>query len=250
VNQPSAEQIAGLIDHTLLKPDATLDQISRICREAREYRFAAVCVNPFYLSQVCTLLKGSSVKPCAVVGFPLGAVRTADKVSEAYGVLSGGAQEVDMVLAIGALKDRNDAAVHHEIASVAEACRTADARLKVILETGLLTTEEKLRACRLCVDAGADFVKTSTGFGPGGATVDDVALMSGAVREAGLGVKASGGIRSYAEACRLIAAGATRIGTSSGIAIVREASAAQPTVRSDRIHNELYADSSLAASES
>jgi deoxyribose-phosphate aldolase len=223
MKKPTARQIAGMIDHTLLKPDATLGQINQLCREARENRFIAVCVNPFYISQINTLLKESGVKTCSVIGFPLGASRSPDKVTEACGVLAAGAQEVDMVINIGALKDRNDVIVMHDIAGVAGACHAHGAVLKVILETGLLTQEEKERACRLCVAAKADFVKTSTGFGSGGATVEDIRLMSAAVKGAGLGVKASGGIRTYAEACAMIEAGATRIGTSTGVSIVREA---------------------------
>jgi deoxyribose-phosphate aldolase len=227
MNRLTAEQIAGVIDHTLLKPDAMLTQVNQLCSEARDNRFASVCVNPFYIPCVHTLLKGSGVKTCSVIGFPLGATRTADKVAEARGVISCGAQEVDMVISIGALKDRNDDLVRHDIASVADACHAGGAILKVILETGLLTQEEKERACRLCVEAKADYVKTSTGFGHGGATVEDIALMAAAVRDAGLGVKASGGVRSYADACAMIAAGATRIGTSSGVAIVQETRAAE-----------------------
>lgn len=223
MNKPTAEEIAGLIDHTVLKPDARRADIEQCCAEAREQRFASVCVNPVYIAEVHRLLADSGVKTCSVIGFPLGACRTADKVAEARGVLGDGAQEVDMVLQLGALKDGDDAAVHDDIAAVAAACHEHDAILKVILETGLLTTEEKERACRLCVKASADFVKTSTGFGNGGATVDDIALMAAAVREAGLGVKASGGVRTYADACAMIAAGATRIGASSGVAIVTEA---------------------------
>jgi deoxyribose-phosphate aldolase len=226
MNPPTARQIAGMIDHTLLKPDATLEQIRRVCAEARENNFAAVCVNPFYIADVSAQLSGSGVKTCSVIGFPLGASRTADKISEARGVISDGAQEVDMVLNIGALKDRRDTVVLHDISGVAGACHAHGAILKVILETGLLTQEEKERACRLCVEAGADFVKTSTGFGNGGATVADIALMSAAVKTAGLGVKASGGVRTFADACAMMDAGATRIGTSGGVSILEEAGAA------------------------
>jgi deoxyribose-phosphate aldolase len=173
------------------------------------------------------LLKNTGVKTCSVIGFPLGASRSPDKVSEAASVLAAGAQEVDMVINIGALKDRNDVIVMHDIASVAGACHAHGAILKVILETGLLTQEEKELACRLCVQAKANFVKTSTGFGFGGATVEDIRLMSAAVKEAGLGVKASGGVRTYADACAMIEAGATRIGTSNGVSILREALAAK-----------------------
>jgi deoxyribose-phosphate aldolase len=216
-----------MIDHTLLKPDATLDQIRQLCREARENGFAAVCVNPFYITAVHALLDGSNVKTCSVIGFPLGASRSAGKAAEARGVIDDGAQEVDMVINIGALKDGNNDLVRNDIAGVANACHTRGAILKVILETGLLTQEEKKRACKLCVEAKADFVKTSTGFGNGGATVDDIALMSAAVKEAGLGVKASGGVRTYTDALTMIAAGATRIGTSGGVSILNEARASK-----------------------
>lgn len=223
MNTLTAEKLAGLIDHTVLKPDARRAAIEQCCAEAREHRFAAVCVNPVHIAAVRRLLEGSGVKPCSVIGFPLGACRTADKVSEARGVLGDGAQEVDMVLQLGALKDGDDATVREDIAAVAAVCHEHDAILKVILETGLLTNEEKERACRLCVDANADFVKTSTGFGNGGATADDIALMAATVQDAGLGVKASGGVRTYADACAMVHAGATRIGASSGVAIVTEA---------------------------
>lgn len=223
MRQLSADVLAGMIDHTLLKPDATLDQINTLCIEARSAGFASVCVNPFYVSAVSSLLKGCDVKTCSVVGFPLGANRPYDKCAEARSVLEAGAQEVDMVLNIGALKDRKDSLVEGDIADIADVCHTHGACLKVILETGLLSEEEKQRACRLSVSAGADFVKTSTGMGHGGATVPDVRLMSDAVKEAGLGVKASGGIRDYADACAMVEAGATRIGTSAGLAILEGA---------------------------
>lgn len=225
MRQPSAPEIAARIDHTLLKPDATLGQVTKICSEALQHHFASVCVNPFYVEEVHARLKGSDVKTCAVIGFPLGASRAADKVSEARGVIADGAQEVDMVINIGALKDGKDDLVRNDIAGVAEACHEGGAILKVILETGLLTQEEKERACRLCVEAKADFVKTSTGFGNGGATIEDVRMMAEAVKDAGLGVKASGGVRTYADACAMIDAGATRIGSSSGVAILQEARA-------------------------
>lgn len=223
MSKPSASQIAGMIDHTLLKPDATLGRISQLCHEAREQNFCAVCVNPFYIPQVHTLLKGSTVKTCSVIGFPLGAGSTPVKAFEAHSVIAAGAQEVDMVINIGALKDGNNLMVMHDISSVAGVCHAQGVVLKVILETGLLTQEEKERACRLCVEAKADFVKTSSGFGSGGATVEDIRLMSAVVKEAGLGVKASGGVRTYADACAMIEAGATRIGTSAGLAILLEA---------------------------
>ena len=219
----SAEVVAGTIDHTLLKPDAIPAQVEQLCAEARENKFCAVCVNPINVDQVHTLLKGSGVKTCSVIGFPLGATPTEQKVFETRSVIAAGAEEVDMVLNNGAFKSGDIETVRADVAAVAAACHEGGAILKVILETGLLSDEEKLRACKLCVEAKADFVKTSTGFGFGGATLEDIALMSGAVKEAGLGVKASGGVRDYAAACAMIEAGATRIGTSSGLAIVAEA---------------------------
>ena len=221
-----AEEIAGMIDHTLLKPDATAEQVEQLCKEARENKFFSVCVNPVHVALVSEQLKGSGVKTCSVIGFPLGALTTEQKVSETRSVIEAGAEEVDMVLNNGAVKAGDDETVRADVAAVAEACHAGGAILKVILETGLLTDDEKLRACKLCIEAKADFVKTSTGFGFGGATVEDIALMTGAVKEAGLGVKASGGVRDYAAACAIIEAGATRIGTSSGIAIITEARAA------------------------
>ncbi len=223
----SAEKIAGMIDHTLLKPDATPLQVEQLCKEARENKFCAVCVNPIHVALVSQQLNGSGVRTCSVIGFPLGATTTEQKVFEARSVIEAGAEEVDMVFNNGAFKSGDDEAVRADVAAVAEACHAAGAILKVILETGLLSDDEKLRACKLCVEAKADFVKTSTGFGFGGATVEDIALMSGAVKEDGLGVKASGGVRDYAAACAMIEAGATRIGTSSGIAIVSEARAVE-----------------------
>jgi len=223
----SAEVIAGRIDHTLLKPDATPLQVEQLCKEARENKFCAVCVNPIHVAFVSQQLNGSGVKTCSVIGFPLGATTTEQKVFEARSVIAAGAEEVDMVLNNGAFKAGDDEAVRADVVAVAEVCHAGGAILKVILETGLLTDDEKLRACKLCVEAKADFVKTSTGFGFGGATVEDIALMSGEVKEAGLGVKASGGVRDYVTACAMIEAGATRIGTSSGLAIVKEARAAE-----------------------
>jgi len=157
-----------MIDHILLKPDSTLGQISRLCREARDNHFAAVCTNPFYISQVHTLLKGSGIKTCSVIGFPIGAGSIPGKAFEAHSVIAAGAQEVDMVINIGALKDHTDLIVAHDISSVVGVCHAPGGILKVVLETGLLTQEEKERACRLCIEADADFVKTSTGFGFGG----------------------------------------------------------------------------------
>ena len=221
--QMRPEELAKMIDHTLLKPEATADQIRRLCAEAREYGFASVCVNPHYVSLAAGELSGSGVKVCTVAGFPLGANRTETKLVETELALREGATEIDMVLNIGALKSGDETLVRNEMRGLAQVCHDRGALLKVILETALLTDAEKVRACELAVEAGVDFVKTSTGFGPGGATVEDVALMSRVVRPAGLGVKAAGGIRSYADALRMIEAGATRIGASAGVKIVEEA---------------------------
>ena len=217
----SGPDLAKMIDHTLLKPTATESQIQVLCDEAKQFGFAAVCVNPLWIPLVARLLDGTGIAPCSVVGFPLGSNLTELKVTEAIHALDDGALEIDMVLSVGALKEGRDADVESEIEVVVRACHSIDAHCKVILEMCFLNEDEKVRACQLCVRAGADFVKTSTGFGPGGATVEDVALMAREVREAGLGIKASGGIRSREDALRMIAAGATRLGTSSGIQIVR-----------------------------
>jgi len=209
----------------LLKPDGTRADVDRLCGEALEHGFAAVCVNPVFVAGVARRLAGSAVRACSVVGFPLGASAAAAKADEARRAVEEGAREIDMVIFVGGLKAGEDDAVRDDIAGVAGVCRAAGARCKVILETCLLTDAEKERACALCVAAGADFVKTSTGFSTGGATAEDVALMSRAVRAHGLGVKASGGIRTLADARRMLEAGATRLGTSSGVAIVRELAA-------------------------
>ena len=211
--------IAELIDHTLLKPEATADDIRRICDEARTHGFASVCVNPYWVPLVAEELAGSKVKACAVVGFPLGANASAIKAAETLSAVEAGAREIDMVINIGALKSRNRELVHDDVAAVAEAVHGQKALLKVILETGLLTDDERRAACEISEKAGADFVKTSTGFLGAGATVEDVALMRRTVK---IGVKASGGIRTAADARKMIEAGATRLGTSNGVAIVRE----------------------------
>jgi deoxyribose-phosphate aldolase len=212
------QQLASIIDHTLLKPDATAAEIAQLCREARDYRFASVCVNSFWAPLCRDLLQGSGVKLCCVVGFPLGAMATRSKAFEAQAACEDGADEVDMVLNIGAVKSGNWDLVEQDIRSVVEAA--AGKVTKVILETGLLTEEEKVRACTLCKIAGASFVKTSTGFVKGSvATEADIALMRKTVGPL-MGVKASGGVRSLADAKKMIAAGATRIGASSGVAIV------------------------------
>jgi len=215
--------IAAMIDHTLLRPDATRADILAVCREARQFEFASVCTNSFWSPLVSEQLAGSVVKVCAVVGFPLGAGLTEAKVAEADAAIRAGAQEIDMVLNIGALKGGEDRAVEADIRAVVETCHPAQALVKVILETALLTDEEKKRACLLAKSAGADFVKTSTGFGPAGATEHDVALMRQTVGPA-MGVKASGGIRTREDAEKMIRAGATRIGASASVKIVQAAS--------------------------
>ncbi len=209
--------LAGFIDHTLLKPEAAAEDIARLCAEARRYHFAAVCVNPAYVKTACEHLRGSDVCVSAVIGFPLGATTAAVKAFETGEAVAGGADEIDMVIHVGALKSGAIDCIHEEIAAVVKAARGR--MVKVILETGLLTDDEKITACRLAKRAGADFVKTSTGFGPGGATPADIRLMRDAVGP-GMGIKASGGVRTREAALEMIAAGATRIGTSSGIAII------------------------------
>jgi len=215
--------VAQYIDHTVLRPDTTRTDIEQLCREARQYKFYSVCVNPTWVSLARQLLEGSAVKVCCVVGFPLGAQPPETKAMEARAAIRQGAREIDMVINVGALKSGDDDLVLRDIRAVVEACRDGSAKSKVILETSLLTNEEKARACELAVKANANFVKTSTGFSTGGATVEDVSLMSRIVRDRGLGVKASGGVRSLADLMKMVAAGATRIGTSSGIKIVKEA---------------------------
>lgn len=213
--------IASFIDHTILKPDATLAQIEALCAEAREYGFAAVCVNGCWVAQCAQLLRDSQVKVCAVIGFPLGAMAGKAKCFEAGTCIGDGAREIDMVLNIGALKSGRPDLVLSDIRAVAQICHEQGALLKVILETALLSQEEKTAACRLCEEGGADFVKTSTGFGGGGATVEDVALMRSCVG-ARVRVKASGGIRDYKTARAMIDAGAARIGASASVAIVKQ----------------------------
>ena len=219
--------IAALIDHTLLKPDATYADIERLCAEAREHKFFSVCVNPTYVGQAAAVLAGSNVKVCTVAGFPLGAHTAEVKSAEASQAIRDGAAEIDMVINIGALKSGDVETIRGEICTLVQVCNSRRALCKVILETALLTNDEKIRACEFCVEAGADFVKTSTGFGPGGATVEDVALMSRIVKPKGLGVKASGGIRTLADLQKMVEAGATRIGTSNGVKILQEAQQCQ-----------------------
>jgi deoxyribose-phosphate aldolase len=221
----SPDQLAQMIDHTLLKPEATTADIEQLCDEAKRHHFYSVCVNPTYVKQCKTLLRGSPVKLCCVVGFPLGAQSPEIKAMEARKAIREGANEIDMVINIGALKSKDEALVQRDIRAVVEACKDGRALSKVIFETALLTDEEKVRACELSMKAGADYVKTSTGFSSGGATAEDVALMAKTVAPKRLGVKAAGGIRTYDEAVKMIAAGATRIGASASVKIVEEAKA-------------------------
>ena len=216
--------IAALIDHTILKPEATRDDVIKVCREARKYNFASVCVNPFWVPLVRSELAGSPVKVCTVVGFPLGATSTEAKVCETENSIRAGAQEIDMVINVGALRSGDTEAVRKDIAAVARAAHAGGAILKVILETSLLDDGQKTTACKLAQSAGADFVKTSTGFSTAGATAHDIALMRAAVGP-GMGVKASGGIRTLQDLQTMAAAGATRIGASASVKIV-EATAA------------------------
>ena len=216
--------IASLIDHTILKPDATRADILKICREARQYSFASVCVNPYWVPVVRAELAGSPVKVCTVVGFPLGATSTEAKVAEAAAAVRAGAQEVDMVINVGALRSGEHEAVKLDIQAVVRVSHEAGAIVKVILETALLDDNQKAVACTLCKLAGADFVKTSTGFGPSGATAHDIALMREVVGP-NMGVKASGGIRTLSDLKTMTAAGATRIGASASVKIVEAAAA-------------------------
>jgi len=221
----SPDQLAQMIDHTLLKPEATTADIETLCDEAKRHHFYSVCVNPTYVKQCKTLLRGSPVKLCCVVGFPLGAQSPEIKAMEARKAIREGANEIDMVINIGALKSRDEALVQRDIRAVVEACKDGRALSKVIFETALLIDEEKVRACELSMKAGADYVKTSTGFSSGGATAEDVALMAKTVAPKKLGVKAAGGIRTYDDAVKMIVAGATRIGASASVKIVEEAKA-------------------------
>jgi len=215
-------QIAAFIDHTLLKPTAVPAQIEALCQEAMEHGFAAVCVNPSHVKLAAQQLRHSAVKLCTVIGFPLGASTTAAKVFETKEAVELGAEEVDMVINIGALKARDDALVEYDIAGVVKAAHQGGAICKVIIETCFLSDEEKIRACQLAQKAGAEFVKTSTGFGGGGATAADVALMRQTLGPE-MGVKASGGIRTFADAKAMLGAGATRLGVSAGVKIAQEA---------------------------
>jgi deoxyribose-phosphate aldolase len=215
------EELAAKIDHTLLKPAAKEQDIEKLCSEAREYHFWSVCVNSSWVSSVKRFLAGSGVKTCAVAGFPLGAMSTAAKAEEARIAVEDGADEIDMVINVGLLKSGKTGAVQEDIGAVKQACKGR--LLKVIIETCLLTDEEKVLACELAQKAGADFVKTSTGFSTAGAVEADITLMRKSVPET-MGVKASGGVKTYNDAVSMIAAGANRIGTSNGIAILEACS--------------------------
>ena len=220
-NIPEDPDLASLIDHTLLKPDATADQIAQLCYEARKYKFASVCVNPTHVKLCAELLQGTQVKVCTVIGFPLGASAPEVKAFEAQTAIKDGATEIDMVLNIGALKAGDLTLAARDIHEVVRVGHDAGAIVKVIIETSLLNDEEKVTACLLAKEAGADFVKTSTGFSGGGATVDDVNLMRRVVGPT-MGVKASGGVRDFEDAQNMVKAGATRLGASAGVKIVQE----------------------------
>ncbi len=213
--------VAGYIDHTLLKPEATREEIEKLCKEAATFKFASVCVNPTWVKECAWLLHGSEARVCTVVGFPLGATLPDVKAYETRRAIFDGATEIDMVINIGALKSGDDDLVRRDICGVVDAAHEGCAIVKVIIETALLTDEEKVRACRLAKEAGADFVKTSTGFSKGGATVADIELMRRTVGSE-IGVKAAGGVKDLESARQMIAAGATRIGASAGIKIVQE----------------------------
>ena len=223
----AAAGVASMIDHTLLKPDATRRDIEALCREAAEYGFASVCVNPTWVATCAALLRDSGVRTCSVVGFPLGATTPDTKHYETRRVIFDGAREVDMVINVGALKSGDLRMVERDIEAVTSPCREAGVVSKVIIEAALLTDEEKITACTLAKAAAADFVKTSTGFGPGGATAADVALMRRVVGEE-MGVKAAGGVRDLEGLKAMVAAGATRIGASAGVRIVQESRGQQP----------------------
>jgi len=233
LGRPLEGPLSAIIDHTLLKPEATARQIEMLCLEAKQYEFATVCINSIFVPLALELLKGSPVKVCTVVGFPLGASLPQVKEFEAREALQRGAQEIDMVVPIGALKNRDLVAVFDDIGDVATVCHDHDALCKVIIETALLSEDEKILACLLAKRAGADFLKTSTGFNGGGATVEDVELLR-AIAEDGMGVKASGGVRDLATAQAMVKAGANRIGTSSGVAIARQEQGEAPSTQDAR----------------
>lgn len=214
------KKVLGMIDHTILKAEATEEMVKELCKEAMEYEFAAVCVNPFHVKLCKDLLNGSSVKIATVIGFPLGANTSTVKAFETKDAIANGADEIDMVINIGALKAKTYHLVKDDISGVVKAAKDK-ALVKVIIETSLLNREEKIKACELAVEAGADFVKTSTGFSTGGASVEDVKLMKEVVGDK-LGIKASGGIRDLKTAEQMILAGANRLGVSSGVQIAKE----------------------------
>jgi deoxyribose-phosphate aldolase len=220
-------EVASMIDHTLLKPDATRQNIEELCREAAQFKFATVCVNPTWVATCARLLAGSGVGVCSVVGFPLGATTADVKEYETRRAIFDGAREIDMVINVGALKSGDFRVVERDIESVTTACREGGALSKVIIEAALLTDDEKVTACTLAKAAAADYVKTSTGFGPGGATAADVALMRRVVG-AEMGVKAAGGVRDLEGVRAMIAAGATRVGASAGVKIVQQARGDKP----------------------
>ncbi len=225
----TAHDWASLIDHTLLKPEASESDIKKLCNEAVQFGFASVCVNPFWVKKAAEFLRGSNVPVCTVIGFPLGATLSDVKAYEARRAIFNGAREVDMVINLGALKSGDDCTVEDDIRAVAVAAHENNVLLKVIIETALLTDEEKIRACLASKNAGADFVKTSTGFAKGGATADDVALMRRTVGR-NLGVKASGGVKGIDDARKMFEAGATRIGASVGVKIAQEASGVKSNI--------------------
>lgn len=218
-------QIAALIDHTLLKPEAAQDDIRRLCEEALKFGFVAVCVNPSNVELAAAELRGSKVRVCTVAGFPLGATLPQTKVYEAQQAIALGATEIDMVINVGAMKSRDYAAVEDDIRGVVDVSHRGGAICKVILECALLTTDERVRACHAAKNAAADFVKTSTGFGPAGGTVEDVRLLRATVGSA-MGVKAAGGIRTFEDLRKMVGAGANRIGASASVKIIEEARAA------------------------
>ena len=221
---PAGKDIAGWIDHTLLKPEATAAQIRTLCQEAMQYHFATVCINPVYVPLACGMLRDAKENVCTVIGFPLGAVLPEFKVFETLTCINSGASEIDMVINVGALKSEAYGLVMNEVQAVTGTAHNQGALVKVILENSLLTRREKIIACLISQSAGADFVKTSTGFGTGGATVEDVELMRRVIGP-DMGVKAAGGIRNYADAMAMIKAGANRLGASAGVKILQEAEA-------------------------
>ncbi len=225
---PEDPSLGRLVDHTLLKPDATHDQIAQLCYEARKYEFASVCVNPTHVKLCAELLRGTDVKVCTVIGFPLGASSPSVKAFETETAIKDGATEIDMVINVGALKAKDFDLVARDINGVVRVAHGAGALVKVIIETSLLDQDEKVTACLLSKESGADYVKTSTGFSGGGATVEDIALMRRVVGPE-IGVKASGGVRNYEDAKNMVEAGATRLGASAGVKIVQGERAANGT---------------------